>query len=277
MQADNEQLSNSAPDSTPPAGLNLPAPQGVARFWYWFGLAAAGLAGFLLILFWAISSFFNLVTSFNQSVVDSVEQASERALGPVGDLSSSVGTQVAQFLHPTPTVLPNPVTIIHEIRSMARLETAQYTLEKLITAGQGQGSLGVLFGDKLLFVAHGVVVAGVDLAKLRPEDLWIDGGVLYVRLPAAEIFIATLDNDKSYVYDRETGLLTKGDINLETTARQVAEYEIEKAALEGGILELAQVNAENYMVRLLRNLGYPDVIFVPADTPIESSTATPAP
>ena len=65
-----------------------------------------------------------------------------------------------------------------------------------------------------------------------------------------------------------TGLLTHGDTNLETSARRVAEQEIEKAALEDGILKQAGQNAENYMYRLLRDLGYPEVIFVkPTPTP----------
>jgi hypothetical protein len=92
--------------------------------------------------------------------------------------------------------------------------------------------------------------------------------VLYFRLPEAEIFIVTLDNQKSYVYDRDTGLLTHGDVNLETAARQAAEVEIRKAALEDGILPQAAYNAENFLARLLRDLGYPDVIFIkPTPTP----------
>jgi hypothetical protein len=98
--------------------------------------------------------------------------------------------------------------------------------------------------------------------------MWVENGVLYVTLPEAEVFIATLDNDKSYVYNRETGLLTHGDVNLETTARKAAEEEIENAAMEDGILEQAGTNAENFMYGFLRNLGYPEVIFIrPTPTP----------
>ncbi len=191
----------------------------------------------------------------------------DRALSPVRRLEQSnqaLQTQVYALLHPTPTILPDPITIIHEVRTLARLETIHYSVEKVITAETNQGTLGVLFGDRLLFVAHGVVIAGVDMGKLQPDDLWVRGNVLYVRLPPAEVFLATLDNERSYVYDRETGLFTHGDPNLETAARQTAEQEIYKAALEDGILELARVNAENYLSRLFRSLGYPEVIFVPA-------------
>jgi hypothetical protein len=192
----------------------------------------------------------------------------QQAIRPVGDLTSNMATQVAEVLNPTPTVIPDPITIIHGVRSLSRLETIQYTVEKVITAETGQGTFGFLFGDRLIFVAHGMVIAGVDLGKLGPDDLWTDNNVLYVRLPPAELFIATLNNDKSYVYNRDTGALTRGDVNLETTARQAAEDEIEKAALEDGILLQAQRNAEDYMERLFLELGYPTVVFVnPAPLP----------
>jgi hypothetical protein len=197
-----------------------------------------------------------------QQVVGAVRSSAEANLSPVKNLADSVGTQVANVLHPTPTILPDPITIVHDVRSLARLETIQYSMEKVIVAESGQGPFGFLFGDRLLFVAHGSVIAGVDLEKLTPEDLQVESGVLYVNLPDAEIFAAILDNDQSYIYDRELGALTRGDLELETAARRAAEDEILKAALEDDILAQAQLNAENFLYRLLLDLGFPDVIFV---------------
>jgi hypothetical protein len=198
-------------------------------------------------------------------------QAAQDVVNPIAEANQLFRTEVASVLHPTPTLIPDPVTIIHEVRSLARLETIQYSVEKVITAETRQDIFGPLFGDKLLFVAHGVVIAGVDLEKLTPEDFQRDGNVLNLRLPQAEIFIGTLDNDKSYIYDRQTGFLTHGDVQLETLARRAAEDEIRKAALDDGILRLAQQNANYYLSRLLRDLGYDDVVFsiaVPTPTPI---------
>lgn len=182
-------------------------------------------------------------------------------VSPIRQAQEDIKTQVAEILHPTPTVLPDPVTIIHEVQSLARLETIQYSVEKVITAETNQGVFKDLFGDRLLFVAHGVVIAGLNLDKVSASDFNLQGGALSVQLPAAEVFITTLDNDKSYVYDRQTGMLTHGDINLETTARRAAEDEILKAATDDGILKLAQQNGENYLRRLLHDLGYPEVTF----------------
>lgn len=194
-------------------------------------------------------------------VLDVVRNTAEAGLNPVREMSDAVGTQVSNVLNPTPTVIPDPVTIVHEVRSLARLETIRYSVEKVISAETRQGIFGFLVGDKILFVAHGTVIAGIDLEKLQPEDMRIESGVLYVHLPAAEIFVATLENDQSYVYDRQLGVLTRGDQNLETIARQAAEDEIESAALEDGILEQAQLNAENFLYRFFLQLGFPEVIF----------------
>jgi hypothetical protein len=199
-----------------------------------------------------------------QTVRESAAAAANAASAPfkgIQEANSSMQTQVAQLLNPTPTIIPDPVTYINEIRAIARLETIQYSIEKVITAEVGQGTFGFAFGDKLLFVAHGIVIAGIDMEKLQPGDMRLDNGVLYVRLPPTEIFIATLDNEKSYVYDRETGLLTKGSPTLETQARQVAENEIRKAALEDGILTQGQTNAEAYLLKFFNALGFKTVLF----------------
>ncbi|OGN76953.1 MAG: hypothetical protein A2X24_09985, partial [Chloroflexi bacterium GWB2_54_36] len=185
-----------------------------------------------------------------------LKNGAQKAMQPVEQASNYLSTQVTNVLHPTPTVIPDPVTILREVRSLARLETVQYSMEKVITTEVGQGALGFLFGDRLLFVAHGEVIAGIDLEKLGADQMWVENGVLMVRLPEAEIFVATLDNQLSYVYDRETGILKRGDVTLESLARKAAEDEIEKAAVADGILDTAQKNAESYLYRLLRQLGF---------------------
>jgi len=198
-------------------------------------------------------------------IVQTVRDTSKAATAPLQSLSEQYKaqqTQIANLLNPTPTIIPDPVTYIHEIRALARLETIQYSVEKVITGEMGGGTFETFFGDKILFVGHGTVIAGIDMEKLQPEHMRFENGVLTVNLPPAEIFVATLDNDKSYVYDRQTGLLTKPDPNLETLVRQKAEEEILKAALEDGILEQAQTNAEAYLFKFFAALGFPNTIFL---------------
>lgn len=198
-------------------------------------------------------------------IVQTVRESAQAATAPfqqVNQANQALQTQVSNLLNPTPTIIPDPVTYINEVRALARLETIQYSIEKVITGETGGGTFQALFGDKILFVGHGTVIAGIDMEKLQPEHMRFENGVLTVRLPPAEIFIATLDNEKSYVYDRETGILAKPDVNLETLVRQRAEEEIRGAAIEDGILEQAQLNAEAYLFKFFAALGYPNTIFI---------------
>jgi hypothetical protein len=198
-------------------------------------------------------------------IVQTIRESAQAATAPfqqVNQANQALQTQVSNLLNPTPTIIADPVTYINEVRALARLETIQYSIEKVITGETGGGTFQTLFGDKILFVGHGTVIAGIDMEKLQPEDMRFENGVLTVKLPPAEIFIATLDNEKSYVYDRETGILAKPDVNLETLVRQRAEEEIRSAAIEDGILEQAQVNAEAYLFKFFAALGYPNAIFI---------------
>jgi hypothetical protein len=210
-----------------------------------------------LILIVLIAGAYFIVQTIQQT-----QQAVTEPFNQVSQANQSLQTQVSNLLNPTPTIIPDPVTYINEIRALARLETIQYSVEKVITGETGGGTFQALFGDKILFVGHGTVIAGIDMAKMHPEDMRYENGVLTVRLPPAEIFIAALNNEKSYVYDRNTGVLTRPDINLETLVRQSAEQEILKGALEDGILEQAQVNAEAYLLKFFAALGFPNTIFL---------------
>jgi hypothetical protein len=206
--------------------------------------------------------FLIILLTFGIYLVNFMKTTADRALAPVEQANADIRTQVSSILNPTPTIIPDPVSIIRDVRTLARLETIQYTVEKVITAEIGQTEFAFLFGDRLLFVAHGVVIAGVDLRNLEADDLKIEGENLYINMPEAEVFLATLDNNKSYVYDREQGILTKGDQNLETQARQVAEDEILKTAMEDGILDQARKNAEVFLEPFLRNLGFGEIVFI---------------
>lgn len=194
--------------------------------------------------------------------VASINRTISNTFNPLKQANNIISTQISDLLHPTPTIIADPVTIIHEVRSLARLETIQYSVEKVITAEVGQGAFAFLFEDRLLLVAHGTVIAGIDLGKIQPADMWLEGSVLYIHLPEPEVFIATLDNDKTYVYERDTGILRKPLQDLETLSRQTAEKEIRISAIEDGILELAGQNAETFLSPFLRALGYKEVIFV---------------
>jgi uncharacterized protein YneF (UPF0154 family) len=180
--------------------------------------------------------------------------------------------RIQEITNPTPTIIPDPVTVLLEIQDLSNLETAAYSVEKIITAESGQGPFGFLFGDRLILVAHGKVVAGVDLSKMEDGDIVVDAdGRVQMTLPPAEVLHVYLDNDQSYIYDRDTGFIGMNPA-LETEARKAAEREILNAAVEDGILDIAQENAEAYIGRFILSLGFKAVDFTEV-TPVEPTTA----
>jgi hypothetical protein len=162
---------------------------------------------------------------------------------------------------PTVTIDTSRPTVIDQIRALSKLETIHYQLEKVVT-GKSTGPLpDFLTSDKILLVAHGEVVAGVDLSKLTPADITVLTDTVTLRMPKPEILYHKLDNDKTYVYDRQTGVFSRPDPNLETQIRQAAEQDIVTTAMEDGILDKASVNAQEVIRTLLTGLGYKDVRF----------------
>jgi hypothetical protein len=147
--------------------------------------------------------------------------------------------------------------VVEKIRQLSRLESVNYSIDKIVEASkEAPGIPNFLAGDRMLFIAHGDVIAGVDLTQLGKNDVQVNGDSAQVHLPAAQILVTRIDNAKSRVYQRTTGLLVPADPNLESQVRQVAEEQIKQAALEDKILDKARDNARVTVTGLLYALGF---------------------
>lgn len=151
-----------------------------------------------------------------------------------------------------PQINVNRAAVIKEMRSLNRLETASFTIEKIIDGGKTGNNVfqQFLFGDKILLIAHGQVIAGIDLSQISENDVIISGKDLRVTLPKPQILVTSLDNTQTRVYDRQKGILNTGEKNLESLARQAAEKSITKTACQAGILQQASDNARKQLTAL---------------------------
>lgn len=151
----------------------------------------------------------------------------------------------------------NKSTVIHQMQSLNKYETASFTIEKIIEVGtQGNRFQQLLYGDRILLIAYGQVIAGFDLSLLKESDIEVSPDQLTVTLPPPQIFTTKLDSAKTKVYDRQQGLLTQGDKDLESEARQIAEQQITQAACDGGILHHASTNAHEQLSTIFKTLGF---------------------
>lgn len=192
-----------------------------------------------------------IAAGFAVLVVWGVRSLADAVPGP-GDL--------AAVLEPEPFEEIGP-TVVRSIRDLANLTTVELVEYTIVEKGTDGGFLDWATGDSLQLLAVARIGAGVDLSdvSVRSFDL-ADDGVVELEAPAAEIQYIAVDNEATQILDRETGLFTRGDPRLESDARRLAEDVLQQAALEEGILEMAESNARDAITNFLLSLGYRDVI-----------------
>jgi uncharacterized protein DUF4230 len=166
------------------------------------------------------------------------------------------------FLGRHDTIDVSQPTVIASIQRLARLESVVYTMDKVVEGDRTNEYLpDILTGDKLLLIVHGQAVAGVDLSKVQASNVQIDGHSVTITMPAAELLSVSLDNSKTRVFSRTTGLLVPTDPNLESEVREKAEGGLRQSALDSGILTTAEGNARATLTTMLHSLGFQQVTF----------------
>lgn len=170
-------------------------------------------------------------------------------------------TLAEAWLAPQTTVQPSPIILVRKVRTLARLETTSMELEQTIRGQRGDEKTWGWVGERLDFRARGEVIAGIDLEALGDEAIQVDEDGLWVTLPPAEVWSVNLDEEHSFVAARERGWFAMPDKDLETEVRRHAESELRKVALEKGILEKADAQAEVAIRALLETAGASNVRF----------------
>src|ERR1700747_1958403 len=151
-------------------------------------------------------------------------------------------------------------TVVNKIQQLQRLETVVYTMDKIVSGEKENAILpDFLAGARLLMIVHGEGIGGVDFSALKSGDVMVEGKRVRLRLPAGQLFSTRLDNARTRVYSRQTGLLVPVDPNLESQVREEAERQLQQAALLDGILKTAKVNARATLTSLLQGLGFEEV------------------
>ena len=161
-----------------------------------------------------------------------------------------------------PRTTTGPV-VVEGIQELDQLATVRWTESVPVTRESGGDILDRLFnGEKVLVIATGEVEAGVNLADIGKNDMSVNGETVTINLPEPEILSATLDEEKTRVYDRDfSPLNVRPDDDLVEAARKQAVEKIEGAARENEILDTAEQNAEDSIRAFATPLGFEKVRF----------------
>lgn len=152
-------------------------------------------------------------------------------------------------------------TVVESLRELSELTTIEAVEATTIERGNDRGILNFVAGDRIAMLVVARVGAGVDLAELDEDDVEmdLDARSIHVRLPAPTISYVEIDEDATRVYDRDTGLFTKGDPQLESEARRVARQVLEEDAVAAGVLDRARDASRTAVEDFLRAVGFTDV------------------
>jgi hypothetical protein len=175
-----------------------------------------------------------------------------------------VAGKLAAMITGRPLTIVSAPDVVEKVQRLNRLETVVYSLDTVVEGSESNAILpDALAGDKLLMIVHGQTIAGVDMSKLQPDSVEINEGSqgrsIRLTLPPSQVFVTTLDEQKSRVYARDTGLFVSADPNLETQVRQKAQSQLQEAALSDGILDAATKNARATVTAMLEGLGFEHV------------------
>jgi hypothetical protein len=109
-------------------------------------------------------------------------------------------------------------------------------------------------GERSLFVAAGTVNAYVDFSGLADGDLKLsdDGKSVEIRLPEAQLDKPNLDQDRTYLFSQERGVINRLGDALSTQDQQelyqLAEQKLASAAEESELVHQAEENTRAMLI-----------------------------
>ena len=161
----------------------------------------------------------------------------------------------------------DPPSILVQVQQLNQLATVKYTVQKVIGLEERKQPVG---SETILLIIQASVQAGIDLASLQAQDVTLrSDGTVVLKLPPAKILNVSVDEKETKVWDRSKTWWTPWvpySLDLEQRARRTGVEEINKAALDMGILYQAERNAESSIKGLLGLAGIKSVLIVPART-----------
>ncbi len=155
--------------------------------------------------------------------------------------------------------------ILVQVQQLNQLATVKYTVQKVVSLTDQKHPIG---SETILLVMQATVEAGVDLTKLRSDDVLIGrDGVVTLRTPAPKLLNVFVNEKETKVWDRQKTWWTPWvpySLDLEQRARISGLESARQAALDMGILKQAEQSAQASIRGLLGLAGIKSVRFVPS-------------
>lgn len=151
--------------------------------------------------------------------------------------------------------------VVNKIRSASKLATVEYVVTKVISAQKKH----LLSKDTYFFAeTEATIKAGIDLNKIRPEDIQIEGTQVQVELPAIELINFSYPAKGFHVIDDYTynnfWLKWKNFSVMEKDKLyRMGEQDIRDNISNLGITQSAKENTRRLLSRILSKAGFDEI------------------
>jgi len=145
--------------------------------------------------------------------------------------------------------------VLQEITAMGKLELVKYNFKDVV---EQQITKMWLPNAKAIVIVQGEAIGCVDLTKVEIADIATEAETLVVNMPEPELCVFKIDHSKSRVYNTEYAF--NEEAKLVQEAYKQAEKQIQRSALDMGILEQTQINARKVLTPVLEKASGKKVV-----------------
>ncbi|TLV00836.1 DUF4230 domain-containing protein [Dyadobacter luticola] len=145
--------------------------------------------------------------------------------------------------------------VLQEVSAMGKLELVKYNFKDVV---EQQIVKMWLPNAKAILIVQGEAIGCVDLTQMEIADITSDSETLVVNMPEPELCVFKIDHSKSKLYNTEYAFNDEGKLVQE--AYKQAEKQIQKSALDMGILDQTKENARKILTPVLEKASGKKVV-----------------
>ncbi|MFN8348490.1 MAG: DUF4230 domain-containing protein [Spirosomataceae bacterium] len=145
--------------------------------------------------------------------------------------------------------------VLEEIQALGKLELVRYNFKDIVEHEQITRWMP---NPKAVLIVQGEAIGCIDLTKITTSDITSESDTVVVHLPEPELCSYKIDHSKSKVYNTEYAFMEEAQLVQE--AYRQAEKQIQKSALEMGILDQTKRNAEQILKPVLEKVSGKKVV-----------------
>lgn len=158
-----------------------------------------------------------------------------------------------------PEVVLNYNTVLTSVEDLGRMELVRYNFKDVVEYEKSVSRW--IPNSKIVLIVAGEAVGCLDFTKVTQADIQFQGdSLVQVALPEPEVCYYKVDHSKSKVFSKENTYFRDADLVEE--GYQYAEQNVKRAALNSGILQQTQVNAEKILKPMLEEITGRRVVLV---------------